>query len=79
MNANLNDFTSHTMARSPDLVRCSRRRNIGDVCSWCTAEGLETVKKLYATVKRCKGCNHSIGRWADYCAECIQEDETDCW
>lgn len=49
--------------------------------SWanCTAASLEIVKRLYATTKRCKVCNQTIGNWVDYCALCVQEDETDCW
>ena len=79
MSANLMSIGMLSPQRPADLARCSHGLNIGDICIRCTAEGLEAVKWAYAAVKRCKGCNRSVGPWVDYCAVCTQEDETDCW
>jgi len=72
-------FPMHPLGRPPDLATCSHGRDLGDPCFLCDAEGLETVRRQHAAVKCCKGCNRPVGPWADYCAECTQEDETDCW
>jgi hypothetical protein len=79
MNANGLGFQTQSARRPPDLRRCSHGLNLGDVCAACNAEGLEAVKRQYAAAKRCKVCNRLVRHWVDYCGECTQEDEPDCW
>jgi hypothetical protein len=67
MSADLLTIPAQRMRRSTDLIVCR------------AASALVGVERRYLTMNRCKGCNRPVGYLPDYCAECTQEDETDCW
>jgi hypothetical protein len=67
MSADLLTIPAQRLRRSTDLI--VRR----------TASALDAVQQGCVTMNRCKGCNRPVGYLPDYCAECTQEDETDCW
>jgi hypothetical protein len=72
MSIDLLSITAHPMRRSTDRV-------IGPVRSRLTDRGVGAMQRGHVPLKRCKCCNRPVGRLPDYCAECTQEDETDCW
>lgn len=67
------------MDHSLDLTRCSHGLDLGLKCWDCTTEGLQNVRLAKFAHQGCNGCGRPVGPWADYCAECSCEDESDCW
>ena len=79
MDPNLLSSPTHGLVLSRSRARSSHVGHVSQIYPRCSAEELGALRRLAATVTRCKGCGCSIGRWVDYCADCTGEDETDCW
>jgi len=63
--------------RAANLVH--RPVSLDVLCIACNERRLKNVAAEYSWGKRCKGCEHPVGPWVDYCAYCTCEDEGDCW
>jgi hypothetical protein len=79
MSVELLSIPAPRMRRTSGLARYPHGVNIGDMCARHLITSLASIPYGQVALNRCKGCNRPVGPLPNYCAECTQEDETDCW